>query len=38
ANGKQRLLELKPVQLHQRMPIFIGSKTMMDTWQRIINE
>jgi fructose-1,6-bisphosphatase I len=38
ANGKQRLLELKPAQLHQRMPIFIGSRNMMDTWQRIMND
>ncbi|MFY0254991.1 class 1 fructose-bisphosphatase [Chitinophaga sp. 30R24] len=37
ANGKQRLLELKPAQLHQRMSIFIGSKNMMDTWQHIMN-
>ncbi|RAJ82123.1 fructose-1,6-bisphosphatase I [Chitinophaga dinghuensis] len=38
ANGRQRLLELKPVQLHQRVPIFIGSKNMVDTWQDIVNK
>lgn len=38
ANGKQRLLELKPAQLHQRVPIFIGSRKMMETWQHIVNE
>lgn len=37
ANGRQRLLELKPVQLHQRVPIFIGSKSLMETWQHIVN-
>ncbi|WP_217606188.1 class 1 fructose-bisphosphatase [Chitinophaga sp. GbtcB8] len=36
ANGRQRLLELKPAQLHQRVPIFIGSKGLMDTWQQIV--
>ena len=24
SNGKQRILEIKPEKLHQRMPIFIG--------------
>ncbi len=38
ANGRQRLLELKPAQLHQRVPIFIGSKGMMDTWQQIVTK
>ncbi|WP_291906218.1 class 1 fructose-bisphosphatase [Chitinophaga sp. CB10] len=38
ANGRQRLLELKPAQLHQRVPIFIGSKGMMETWQDIVNK
>ena len=38
ANGRQRLLELKPAQLHQRVPIFIGSRNMMDTWQQIVTK
>ncbi|MET6997929.1 class 1 fructose-bisphosphatase [Chitinophaga defluvii] len=38
ANGRQRLLELKPMQLHQRVPIFIGSKNLMDIWQDVTNQ
>jgi fructose-1,6-bisphosphatase I len=29
-NGKQRILEIEPTSLHQRVPMFIGSKKMMD--------
>jgi fructose-1,6-bisphosphatase I len=29
-NGKQRILEIEPTSLHQRVPMFIGSKDMMD--------
>jgi fructose-1,6-bisphosphatase I len=29
-NGKQRILDVKPTELHQRMPLFIGSKSMME--------
>lgn len=29
-NGKQRILDLVPTALHQRSPMFIGSKLMMD--------
>lgn len=29
-NGKQRILEITPTKLHQRSPLFIGSKNMMD--------
>jgi fructose-1,6-bisphosphatase I len=29
-NGKQRILDVKPTELHQRSPLFIGSKDMMD--------
>jgi fructose-1,6-bisphosphatase I len=28
-NGKERILELQPTELHQRTPLFIGSKGMM---------
>lgn len=28
-NGKQRILELKPTEIHQRTPIFIGSTNMV---------
>jgi fructose-1,6-bisphosphatase I len=29
-NGKQRILDIQPTTLHQRTPLFIGSKGMMD--------
>jgi len=29
-NGKQRILEIMPTELHQRSPLFIGSKSMME--------
>jgi fructose-1,6-bisphosphatase I len=29
-NGKQRILDIVPVELHQRSPLFIGSKGMME--------
>ena len=29
-NGMQRILDIKPTELHQRTPLFIGSKNMMD--------
>jgi fructose-1,6-bisphosphatase I len=29
-NGSRRILELKPSQLHQRSPLFIGSRLMME--------
>ena len=29
-DGKQRILEIQPTSLHQRVPMFIGSKKMMD--------
>ncbi len=29
-NGKERTLELKPTELHQRTPFFVGSKLMME--------
>jgi fructose-1,6-bisphosphatase I len=29
-DGKQRILEIEPTSLHQRVPMFIGSKKMMD--------
>jgi fructose-1,6-bisphosphatase I len=30
SDGNQRLLEIKPEQLHQRIPIFIGSKKLIE--------
>ena len=29
-DGKQRILDIQPTQLHQRSPFFVGSKGMMD--------
>ncbi len=29
-NGKQRILDIQPTELHQRTPFFIGSKLMME--------
>ena len=29
-NGKERILEVQPTELHQRTPLFIGSKLMME--------
>lgn len=29
-NGKQRILELQPTDIHQRTPFFVGSKEMME--------
>src|ERR1700748_2377252 len=29
-NGKERILDIQPSELHQRTPLFIGSKNMMD--------
>jgi fructose-1,6-bisphosphatase I len=29
-NGKQRILDIEPTELHQRTPLFIGSKAMME--------
>lgn len=29
-NGKQRILDIKPSELHQRVPYYIGSKNMVD--------
>lgn len=29
-NGKERILDIKPTELHQRTPFFVGSKLMME--------
>ena len=29
-NGKERILDVQPTELHQRSPMFIGSKEMME--------
>ena len=29
-NGKERILDIQPTELHQRTPMFIGSRDMME--------
>jgi fructose-1,6-bisphosphatase I len=38
SNGKQRVLDIQPVQLHQRSPLFIGSKKMMEELNKCLTE
>lgn len=35
-DGQTRLLDVQPEQLHQRIPVFLGSKTLMEKLQTII--
>ena len=35
-DGKQRILEIQPEHIHQRSPLFIGSKEMMEDLQRFL--
>jgi fructose-1,6-bisphosphatase I len=35
-DGKQRILDVEPTELHQRVPLFIGSKNEVDLAQRIL--
>ena len=37
-NGKQRMLEVQPKDLHQRTPFFAGSKKMMEELESFTNE
>jgi len=37
-NGHQKILDLQPDELHQRTPIFMGSKLMMDKVESFLNE
>lgn len=37
ADGHRRLLDIKPDELHQRIPIFIGSKSMVEAIQKVIS-
>ena len=38
SNGKQRILEVKPEKLHQRMPIFIGSEEDVKIVEKFMTE
>jgi fructose-1,6-bisphosphatase I len=37
-NGKQRILEVQPTELHQRTPFFAGSKLMMEELESFQNK
>ena len=37
-NGKERILEVQPTELHQRSPFFVGSKLMMEELETYIKE
>jgi len=36
-DGKQRILDIQPTELHQRTPLFIGSKSMMEELEVLID-
>ena len=36
-NGKQAILDVKPTSLHERSPLFIGSKNMMEELEKCTN-
>jgi len=36
-NGKQRILDIEPTDLHQRTPLFIGSMQMMEELEKYLN-
>jgi len=36
-NGQQRVLDIQPTELHQRTPMFIGSKVMMEELEECMN-
>ncbi len=36
-NGKQSILEIKPEELHERSPLFIGSKLMMEELEGVLS-
>lgn len=38
SNGKQRILELEATKLHQRTPIFIGSATLVDELEALMQK
>lgn len=37
-NGRERILDVQPTELHQRSPLYIGSKGMMDELEACMNE
>jgi fructose-1,6-bisphosphatase I len=38
SDGKMRILDIEPTELHQRVPYFIGSKEMVDRVEEFIKE
>ena len=37
-NGKDRILDIQPTELHQRTPMFIGSRDMMEELEKCLTE
>ena len=37
-NGRQRILDIQPTELHQRSPFFIGSRLMMEELEGYLNK
>ena len=38
SDGATRILELKPTELHQRVPFFVGSKNMVKNAESFMRE
>ena len=38
SDGRQRIMDIKPKELHQRVPLFIGSKNMVEKAEALIHE
>lgn len=38
SDGKNRILDMTPVKLHQRVPFFVGTKSMVEDAERFIAE
>jgi fructose-1,6-bisphosphatase I len=38
STGTERVLDVKPTELHQRVPMFVGSKNMVDLAVAMLNE
>jgi fructose-1,6-bisphosphatase I len=37
-DGRQRILDIQPTELHQRSPFFIGSRLMMEELESYLNK
>ena len=37
-DGEQRILDINPTELHQRVPFFVGSSNMVDKVQNFLDE